>query len=101
MRTRTTRLIGDVGSLALASSLVACAGSSSDTSAPLSNAVNASDAKHPEWSKYTFTIGDNGGDGSQELAKVTGVPVMDLELLKEKTRAVFERMANPIRNNTP
>lgn len=36
-----------------------------------------------------------------ELAKVTGVPVMDLELLKEKTRAVFERMANPIRNNTP
>ena len=27
---------------------------------------------HPEWSQYTFTIGDNGGDGSEELSKVTG-----------------------------
>ncbi|MFF1308353.1 aliphatic sulfonate ABC transporter substrate-binding protein [Streptomyces sp. NPDC058307] len=73
MRKRTSRLIGAVGSLALASTLVACGSSSSDTAAPLSNAADASDAKHPEWSKYTFTIGDNGGDGSQELAKVTGV----------------------------
>ncbi|MCH5671090.1 aliphatic sulfonate ABC transporter substrate-binding protein [Streptomyces gilvus] len=71
MRQRTTRLIGAVGSLALAGTLAAC-GSSSDSAAPLSNAVNASDAKHPEWSKYTFTIGDNGGDGSQELARITG-----------------------------
>ncbi len=30
-------------------------------------------ASHPEWSQYTFTIGDNGGDGSEELSKVTGV----------------------------
>ena len=73
MRNRTSRLIGAIGSLALASTLVACGSSSSDTAAPLSNAADASDAKHPEWSKYTFTIGDNGGDGSQELAKVTGV----------------------------
>ncbi|MET7686764.1 aliphatic sulfonate ABC transporter substrate-binding protein [Streptomyces sp. NPDC005483] len=72
MRRTTTGLIGAVGSLALASTLVAC-GSSSDTTAPLSNAADASDAGHPEWSKYTFTIGDNGGDGSQELAKITGV----------------------------
>ncbi|MFJ9822126.1 hypothetical protein ACIRU3_44235 [Streptomyces sp. NPDC101151] len=27
----------------------------------------------PEWRKYTVTIGDNGNDGSQELAKITGV----------------------------
>ncbi|MFE2104224.1 aliphatic sulfonates ABC transporter substrate-binding protein, partial [Streptomyces sp. NPDC059468] len=72
MRTRTTKVIGTVGLLALAGTLVAC-GSESDTAAPLSNAGAASTAKHPEWSKYTFTIGDNGGDGSQALAKLTGV----------------------------
>ncbi|WP_406835457.1 ABC transporter substrate-binding protein [Streptomyces sp. AHU1] len=72
MRKTTSRIVAAAAPLALASTLVAC-GSSSDTSAPLSNAGNASSAKHPEWSKYTFTIGDNGGDGSQELAKVTGV----------------------------
>jgi sulfonate transport system substrate-binding protein len=72
MRKTTTRLIAAIGTLALAGTLAAC-GSSSDTTAPLSNAADASDAKHPEWSKYTFTIGDNGGDGSQALAKLTGV----------------------------
>ena len=72
MRNRTTRVIGAVGSLVLVSALAAC-GSSSDTAAPLSNVGDASDAKHPEWSKYTFTVGDNGGDGSQTLAKLTGV----------------------------
>lgn len=73
MRSRSSRLIGTIGSLALAGALVACGSSASDTAAPLSNAADAGDVKHPEWSKYTFTIGDNGGDGSQELAKVTGV----------------------------
>jgi sulfonate transport system substrate-binding protein len=72
MRKKTSRLIAAVGLLALGGTLAAC-GSESDTAAPLSNAADASDAKHPEWSKYTFTIGDNGGDGSEELAKVTGV----------------------------
>ncbi|MGW3118131.1 aliphatic sulfonate ABC transporter substrate-binding protein [Streptomyces sp. NPDC001107] len=72
MRTRTSRVIGAVGALALAGTLTAC-GSSSDTTAPLKNAGDASDAKHPEWSKYTFTVGDNGGDGSEALAKLTGV----------------------------
>ncbi|MET8859665.1 aliphatic sulfonate ABC transporter substrate-binding protein [Streptomyces sp. NPDC004579] len=72
MRKTTTRLVAAVAPLALASTLVAC-GSSSDTTAPLSNAGNASAEKHPEWSKYTFTIGDNGGDGSEALAKLTGV----------------------------
>jgi sulfonate transport system substrate-binding protein len=73
MRRRTSRLIATIGSLTLAGTLVACGSSSSDTAAPLSNAAEAGGVKHPEWSKYTFTIGDNGGDGSQELAKVTGV----------------------------
>ncbi|MFD5812990.1 aliphatic sulfonate ABC transporter substrate-binding protein [Streptomyces sp. NPDC127038] len=72
MRNAISRLVIAAGPLALAGSLVAC-GSSSDTTAPLSNAGNASSAEHPEWSKYTFTIGDNGGDGSQALAKLTGV----------------------------
>src|SRR5690242_7524791 len=69
---RTSTVIGAVGTLALAGTLVGCS-SSSDPAAPLKNAVAASDAKHPEWSKYTFTIGDNGGDGNEELAKITGV----------------------------
>ncbi|MFE1295028.1 aliphatic sulfonate ABC transporter substrate-binding protein [Streptomyces sp. NPDC058731] len=73
MRKRTVRLIGAAGSLALAGTLAACGSSSSGGAAPLSNAVAAGDAKHPEWSGYAFTIGDNGGDGSQELAKITGV----------------------------
>ena len=72
-RKRTSRVIGAVGTLTLASTLAACGSSSSDTAAPLSNAVDASEAKHPEWSKYIFTVGDNGGDGSEALAKLTGV----------------------------
>jgi sulfonate transport system substrate-binding protein len=32
----------------------------------------SSTTPHPQWSKYTFVIGDNGGDGSEALAKVTG-----------------------------
>ncbi|GGO93412.1 aliphatic sulfonate ABC transporter substrate-binding protein [Wenjunlia tyrosinilytica] len=68
---RTSGLVGAVGLLAVASTLVACG--STSQAAPLSNPSGSSAAKHPEWSKYTFTIGDNGGDGSQALAKITGV----------------------------
>jgi sulfonate transport system substrate-binding protein len=35
------------------------------------SAAVAKDKSHPEWDKLTFTIADNGGDGSQELAKVS------------------------------
>ncbi|UFR00147.1 ABC transporter substrate-binding protein [Streptomyces sp. Go40/10] len=73
MRKRTTGVIGTLGSLALASTLLACGAGESDTPAPLSDIAGSSSAKHPEWAKYTFTIGDNGGDGSQELARITGV----------------------------
>ncbi|MFE2425904.1 aliphatic sulfonate ABC transporter substrate-binding protein [Streptomyces sp. NPDC059373] len=71
MSRRTFRLVGTLGLLALGSTLVAC-GSTSEAAAPLSTS-GSSAASHPEWSKYTFTIGDNGGDGSQALAKITGV----------------------------
>ena len=50
-------------------SVLAACSSSKTTDAPLSSSGGSS---HPEWSQYTFTIGDNGGDGSEELAKVTG-----------------------------
>lgn len=73
MRRTTTRLVGAVGTLALAGTLVACSESSSTTDAPLANVADTTEAEHPEWSKYTFTIGDNGGDGSEELARATGV----------------------------
>lgn len=67
MRKRTSRVIVAVGLVALGGTLVAC--ESTSAAAPLSK---SSAAAHPEWSKYTFTIGDNGGDGSEALAKITG-----------------------------
>jgi sulfonate transport system substrate-binding protein len=57
--------------LTVASVLAACS-SSKGPDAPLSSAGGTTAASHPEWGQYTFTIGDNGGDGSEELAKVTG-----------------------------
>jgi sulfonate transport system substrate-binding protein len=57
--------------LAVATVLAACS-SSKEPAAPLSSSGGSTAAGHPEWSQYTFTIGDNGGDGSEELAKVTG-----------------------------
>jgi sulfonate transport system substrate-binding protein len=72
MSRSTSRLVGAIGLLALGSTLVAC-GSTSEAAAPLSDPSGSSAASHPEWSTYTFTIGDNGGDGSQALAKITGV----------------------------
>jgi sulfonate transport system substrate-binding protein len=47
--------------------LAACS-SSKAPEAPLSSSGGSG---HPEWSQYTFTIGDNGGDGSEELSKAT------------------------------
>jgi len=57
--------------LTVTSVLAACS-SSKAPDAPLSSAGGSTAASHPEWSQYTFTIGDNGGDGSEELAKATG-----------------------------
>jgi sulfonate transport system substrate-binding protein len=54
--------------LTVTSILAACS-ASKGPGAPLSSAGGSS---HPDWSQYTFTIGDNGGDGSEELSKVTG-----------------------------
>ncbi|MFD9462843.1 aliphatic sulfonate ABC transporter substrate-binding protein [Streptomyces sp. NPDC060027] len=72
MSRKPSRIVAAVGLLALGSTLVACA-STSEAAAPLSGPSGSGAASHPEWKKYTFTIGDNGGDGSQELAKITGV----------------------------
>ena len=58
--------------LLTATSVLAACSSSKGPDAPLSSAGGSAAASHPEWSQYTFTIGDNGGDGSEELAKVTG-----------------------------
>jgi sulfonate transport system substrate-binding protein len=57
--------------LTVTSVLAACS-SSKAPDAPLSGAGGSTAASHPEWSQFTFTIGDNGGDGSEELSKVTG-----------------------------
>ena len=71
MSGRTSQLVGAVSALALMGALTACGGSPS-AARPLSNAGGSGAAGHPEWSMYTFTIGDNGGDGSEALAKITG-----------------------------
>ena len=69
---RLSRFAAAAGLLALAGSLAAC-GTTTATAAPLRNATGSSASANPAWSKYTFTIGDNGGDGSEALAKITGV----------------------------
>ena len=73
MSHKSFRLVSAAVLLTVASALTAC-GSSTDSSdatpGPLSG--TAGNTSHPEWSQYTFTLGDNGGDGSEELAKITG-----------------------------
>jgi sulfonate transport system substrate-binding protein len=70
------RLTAAIALLAAAGALAACgSGSAATTTAdskPLSGFQPAA-ASHHAWSKYTFVIGDNGGDGSQALSQITGV----------------------------
>src|ERR1051326_7409707 len=68
------RLAAAVALLAAAGTLAACSSGSAATSRakPLSGLGPAAAAKHPEWSQYTFVLGDNGGDGTQALAQLTG-----------------------------
>jgi sulfonate transport system substrate-binding protein len=77
MSPRPRRLIAGLAGLAAAGLLAACSTSnaattSSDSGKPLSNFLPGA-ASHKAWSKYTFVIGDNGGDGSQALSQLTGV----------------------------
>jgi sulfonate transport system substrate-binding protein len=71
MSRRSFRLTFAAVVLTVTSVLAACS-SSKAPDAPLSGAGGSTAASHPEWSQFTFTIGDNGGDGSEELSKVTG-----------------------------
>ncbi|UNB50725.1 PhnD/SsuA/transferrin family substrate-binding protein [Mycolicibacterium sp. YH-1] len=73
MSHRPFRILGAAALLTAASVLVACSSTPAAQQGPLSKSGDGSTAAaHPEWSDFTFTIGDNGGDGSEELAKVTG-----------------------------
>lgn len=71
MSRKSIRVIGAAVLLTAATVLAACGSSSKTSDAPLSSGSGTGD--HPEWSQYTFTIADNGGDGNEELAKITGV----------------------------
>ena len=75
MRLSPPRLTAAIALLAAAGALAACSsGSAATTSArPLSGFDASAAAKHPKWSQYTFVLGDNGGDGTQALAQLTGV----------------------------
>jgi sulfonate transport system substrate-binding protein len=67
------RLLGATVLVTVTSLLAGCSSSPTTSQGPLSKSGSNSGADgHPEWSQYTFTLGDNGGDGSEELAKVTG-----------------------------
>ncbi|GAA4388308.1 aliphatic sulfonate ABC transporter substrate-binding protein [Tsukamurella soli] len=68
MSFRPSRLAGAVLAVALATGAAACSSGSSAQSAPLAS----KDTSHPQWAGYSFVIADNGGDGSQALAKITG-----------------------------
>lgn len=75
MPSRPVRLATAAALLVVAGTLAACSSSSAGTASarPLSQFDASIAAKNPQWSKYTFVIGDNGGDGSQALAQITGV----------------------------
>ena len=55
--------------------LAGCASTktASAATAPLHDFSSSTAPTNPDWSQYTFTIGDNGGDGSQALSQITGV----------------------------
>lgn len=74
MTLKYTRLRGAVALLVLATATLAgCSSPSSSAAGPLSEAAGSNENNHKDWSGFTFTIGDNGGDGSQALAAMTGV----------------------------
>jgi sulfonate transport system substrate-binding protein len=68
---KAVRAFGAVVAVTLTTVLAACGSSSTAPQGALSTPSGSVPA-HPEWSQYTFTIGDNGGDGTEELARVTG-----------------------------
>jgi len=72
MPDKSFRVLGAVTLLTVAAVLAACSSAEKATDGPLSKTSGSDAASHPEWSQYTFTLGDNGGDGSEELSKITG-----------------------------
>ena len=62
MSPKTFKILAAAGALLAGSGALAGCGS----------AAVAKDTSHPEWSKLTFTIADNGGDSTEELSKVSG-----------------------------
>ena len=61
--------------LALTTSLAACGSTANSSDLALASYKPTSSAgvDTSKWSDYSFTIGDNGGDGSEALAQITGV----------------------------
>jgi sulfonate transport system substrate-binding protein len=73
MSRTTIRTAGAALLLVAASAVSACGGASKAASLPLSGYQPAGSTSDAAWTQYTFTIGDNGGDGSEQLAKLSGV----------------------------
>ena len=67
------RSLAAAGLLLATGTLAGCASTAASSTGPLTEAADAAVNSHPDWSQFTFTIGDNGGDGSQALAAITGV----------------------------
>ena len=74
MSRKSIRAVSGAAMLAMAGALAACS-SGNASPAPLNGYTppGESSAPHSAWSQYTFTVGDNGGDGSEELARLSGV----------------------------
>jgi sulfonate transport system substrate-binding protein len=73
MRLTIRRFAGAAAVLVLTTTTLTACSSSSTSAAPLSDFNGSTATANAAWSRYTFTIGDNGGDGSQALASITGV----------------------------
>ena len=92
MSRKTMTLVRATALLGVAGVLAACGSTSSSSAAGGSSAAAGSAAASPAsgkplanyrpdgsptdtsaWKDFTFTLGDNGGDGTQELAKLSGV----------------------------
>ena len=76
MSRMSLRRAGAAALLVSSAVLTACSGGGgSAAAAPLSHFTTpaAKDANTAAWKNYTLTIGDNGGDGSEPLAQLTGV----------------------------
>ncbi|MFZ0667435.1 MAG: ABC transporter substrate-binding protein [Acidimicrobiales bacterium] len=76
MSKMSQRVVGVAFLLAASGVFAACSSGTSNTAAVSGASGSAKSGyleTNPAWSKYTFVVGDNGGDGTEALAADTGI----------------------------